>query len=117
MHPVLPASGGHPSHVFYGVGLPSRNLATFPSTLKFTSRDGETRAEGSMWTSQGTLNITPRWVNQNSASVLRPDLQLWDPREGPSSEQAVTDLPLPSLNVSIVYKRISCVSVSISNPS
>ena len=60
MHPVLPASGGHPSHMFYGVGLPSSNLATFPSTLKFISRDGDTRAEGSMWNSPGDLERHPK---------------------------------------------------------
>lgn len=40
----LPTSGGHLSHMFSGVGLPSSRLAAFPSTLKFTFRDGETKS-------------------------------------------------------------------------
>ena len=44
MHPDLPTSGGHLSHMFSGVGLPSSKLAAFPSTLKFTFRDGETKS-------------------------------------------------------------------------
>lgn len=60
MHPDLPTSGGHLSHMFSGVGLPSSKLAAFPSTLKFTFRGGEARAEGSLCTSPGDLEHHPK---------------------------------------------------------